>query len=305
MSKELFARSRYEKRSVLKEVALQALKEVANKTYRLSSDELVIDCPICKKQKHLYISMSGTKGLFICFHCNVTGKLDKDVPLPAPTYEEKRVFIPDFHFLINGEKPGFFVSEAIEYLLGRGLTKDQIFKLRTFVRRGEKRVFFPSFVDNQMSFAVGRSFDSASTVKYYDIGCKKLYLTKKVEEYDKDFIVLCEGIFDAIALNEGVSLLGKYLSSYQEIALIDMFKNKEKIVICLDNDVYEKTILLYSRLFLYFDNVVAIQLPSTMKDPWDGRDKINRMIQSVITKHNNGVFEFSDDCEEYHQCPIV
>lgn len=295
---KIFCRPYYNKHVVDQTVAFQVLRAIQSRNYKISgSENIVIDCPICKKEKHLYISVGNTRGLFICFHCNIRGKLDNDIILPQPIYTEKNLYIPDIHDVCPYPVDNFYTKEAYDYLIGRGLTDKQIEKLRTFVRRGEKRVFFPVYEGEKMVFATGRTFDSEElSPKYLDLGVKSLYST--LEDKDAEYVVICEGIFDALAIKNSVAILGLYMTVNQEIKfyeLLEQFPKISKIVVCLDNiKCFEKIVLLYLKLSLYFKNVYGIGLPESIKDPWEGRHVINEIVEKVLSV-SPGMYIINED----------
>lgn len=82
----------------------------------------------------------------------------------------------------------------------------------------------------------------------------------------KDFIVICEGVFDAIRVGErAVALLGSSMSDEQ----LDLISSRpfKKIYICLDYDALKKSKKILSRLFTFFDAYIT-HLPQD-KDPAD------------------------------------
>lgn len=288
---ELFTRPYYEKHEHAKKVCMQVLKEIDQKTYKLSGNNLVIDCPVCGKEKHLYVSLIHVRGLFICFRCQLRGKLDQDIVLPNPTYNRKELFVPDTK-PVYGSKPeeGFYTEEAYNYLHEkRKIDEDKIKQLRPFVRRGEKRVFFPVYDYGKIVYAVGRLFDPYG-LRYLDIGNKTIF-TVPWNNYEKRIVVV-EGVFDAIATPDGLALCGKYMSYYQEFKFHELIENlntEPEIVVCLDADAFEKTYLMYTRLGLYYKNVKALKLQEKLKDPEQARDLMPNFLEQ-LSKLSPGVY---------------
>jgi len=288
---KLFDRPYYRRNEVAQTVATELLRAIYNKTYEISNNNVVIDCPFCKKERHLYISIAGVKGLFLCFRCNIKGRLDIDFPLPVPCFSEKRLFIQEHISVIKERKADILANEAYNYLQRRGLTEEQIEKVKPFVFRNERRVYFPMYENGGLVFAVGRAIDERNKVKYKDLGRKTILFFEKPEAY-KDAVVLVEGVFDALAFRNGVAILGKYLSLRQELRFHEFIEEVKpnKICVCLDPDAIEKAVYLGSRLSTYYPNVYVVKLPGEIKDPWEYRDKASQIVDEILNNYPAGIY---------------
>lgn len=137
-------------------------------------------------------------------------------------------------------KPSDIVAKhALLYLKKRGITREDIIKYQIgYCEDGayRERIIIPSY-DNtgSINYFVGRSFDPEVRLKYKypessrDIIPFELYVNWNVP------IVLCEGVFDMIAIKRNtIPLLGKTLTP----TLMKKITNSKikKVYIALDND---------------------------------------------------------------------
>lgn len=288
---KLFDRPYYRKNEVAQAVATQLLREIYNKTYEISNNNVVIDCPFCKKEKHLYISIAGVKGLFLCFRCNTKGRLDVDFPLPVPCFSEKRLFVQEHVSVVKERRTNKLANEAYAYLQKRGLTEEQIAKVKPFVFKNERRVYFPMYENGGLIFAVGRALDERNKIKYKDLGRKTILFFEDPKNY-KDAVILVEGVFDALAFQNGVAILGKYLSLKQELRFHEFIEETQpnKICVCLDPDAIEKAIYLGCRLSTYYPHVYVVKLPSEVKDPWDYKEKASDIVNGILNNYPPGIY---------------
>lgn len=118
------------------------------------------------------------------------------------------------------------------------------------------RIIVPSYDSfGNLNYFVGRDFmpeDENSTfkrIKYKncDADKKEIVFQENLIDWDSD-IILLEGVFDALAAPNAISLLGKVLTDDNAVFKAIVERAKARIIICLDNDTKELETLKICRL---------------------------------------------------------
>ena len=204
---------------------------------------------------HCWVSNVGGHTLFQLFRrLNATNEqFDelKEILGDTPRYYSKTinttvevVKLPkEFEPLWNGSD-GIVKRHALSYLYKRGITDSDILKYNIgYCDRGVyvNRVIIPSYdSEGQLNFFVGRDFYN-SKMKY-----RNSPTTKNIIGFDlfinwDEPIILCEGVFDAMAFKRNaIPLFGKNVMSNLQKKIIE---SKVKVIyLALDNDALEDTI---------------------------------------------------------------
>lgn len=148
-------------------------------------------------------------------------------------------------FLKNSEAQ----AELLGYLATRYIGEEAIYKYHLFLRedaQGQKRVYIPIYEQGQAVAYIGRAIDSNAQLRYmnsqgtiqpFNID----YLSKEAETEDEPLFI-CEGVFDAISIEEQ----GKKAIALNSTQNVDKFcdtikKHLEtakqyKFIIATDND---------------------------------------------------------------------
>ena len=150
---------------------------------------------------------------------------------------------PEFKPLWNGND-GIVKRHALSYLYKREITDSDILKYNIgYCDEGiySNRIIIPSYdSDGQLNFFVGRDFYN-SKMKY--LNCTT---TKDIIGFDlfinwDEPIILCEGVFDAMAFKRNaIPLFGKTVMNKLQKKIIE--SNVKKIYLALDNDALEDAI---------------------------------------------------------------
>ena len=182
-------------------------------------------------------------------------KLKKVVQLPN-----------EYKPLWNGED-SIVKRHALSYLYKRGITDSDILKYNIgYCDEGmySNRIIIPSYdSDGQLNFFVGRDFYS-SKMKY-----RNCTTTKDIIGFDlfinwDEPIILCEGVFDAMAFKRNsIPLFGKTVMSKLQKKII---KSRVKIIyLALDNDAIKDAIKISDN---FINNGVNVKLMKfEEKDP--------------------------------------
>ena len=150
---------------------------------------------------------------------------------------------PEFKPLWNGND-GIVKRHALSYLYKREITDSDILKYNIgYCDEGiySNRIIIPSYdSDGQLNFFVGRDIYN-SKMKY-----RNCTTTKDIIGFDlfinwDEPIILCEGVFDAMAFKRNaIPLFGKTVMNKLQKKIIE--SNVKKIYLALDNDALEDAI---------------------------------------------------------------
>jgi Toprim-like len=183
-------------------------------------NEITICCPFCEQRGQtqdfrfrLGVNIYSAKAH--CFNCgwksrNALEELSEVLTLgfimpedkPAPDIEQDKPELPDDFVLLHTKPKGRLYTQAWEYLRERNVTTDQMREKKmgvSFVGRFAYRIIFPVFYGDDLEGIVTRDFTGKQEPKYLNsLGIKTVYNCPKSNKKDK--IVLCEGIFDMLAI---------------------------------------------------------------------------------------------------------
>lgn len=230
----------------------------------LRGNEVAFYCPFCHHHKQkLQINVENQN--WHCWVCNQGGKkigyllkkLDVDrstilkiieVYGDLNSYSKKkedaeniRISLPQEYISLANPPAGFNpeYKHAIHYLANRGIGIKEIVKYNIgYCKEGlyGRRIIIPSYRDDgSINYFVSRSYYPDEKMKYKNPPVSKNIVCFESQINWNEQIILCEGVFDAIAIRRNaIPLLGKFPSK-QLIEKIFMSRTK-KIVIALDND---------------------------------------------------------------------
>lgn len=236
----------------------------------LRGNELAFYCPFCNHHKQkLQVNTETQK--WHCWTCNSGGKkltsllkkLDVDrktISIIRDIYgdtnytsqqedTDTKVFIslPKEYISLSEEPKGFNpeYKHAIHYLTQRGITYKEIIKYNIgYCKDGlyGKRIIIPSYDSNgQLNYFISRSYYSEEKMKYKNPPISKNIICLESQINWDEEIILCEGVFDAIAIRRNaIPLLGKFPSK-QLVEKIFM-NGVTNIVISLDSDAMNEAL---------------------------------------------------------------
>jgi len=196
----------------------------------------------------------------------------------------KRVSLPiEFISLLNPPS-NLTAKQAIHYLNKRGINKIDILKYNIgYCEFGvySNMIILPSYDSNgNLNYFTSRSFNKNSKIKYKnpdvsrDIIGLELFINWNVP------LVLCEGIFDAIAIKRNaIPLLGKNIQPELMKKIIN--SSVEKIYIALDKDAIKQALNFCETLMNEGKEVYLVDINE--KDPSDmGFEKFTNLIQKTL-----------------------
>ena len=253
-----------------KNKVVTTLSNVLGSYLTLKGNELAFYCPFCNHHKQkLQVNTETQK--WHCWTCNSGGKkltsllrkLDVDRNTisiireiygdsnynPQQEDVETKVYIslPKEYISLNEPPKGFNpeYKQAINYLTQRGITQKEIVKYNIgYCKDGlyARRVIIPSYDDSgRVNYFVSRSYYEDEKMKYKNPPISKNVICFENQINWKEPIILCEGVFDAIAIRRNaVPLLGKYPS--KKLVEKIFFNGVKDIIISLDNDALQDAV---------------------------------------------------------------
>jgi DNA primase len=292
-------------------ILLNTLERVLGKGHSSSSGNYKFYCPNCNHHKQkLEINLDTQQ--WACWICgnrdsfkgkslkslfkklNVSTEIlaelkytstDKEIQIkPSEAIALPKEFIPLTSVGLLSKIDQVIAKHALKYLKARNISKDDIIKYNIgFCNSGKymNRVIIPSYDSvGKLNYFVGRSWEEDSMLKYKNPKVHKdniigfeLYIN-----FDAP-IILCEGVFDAIAIKRNaIPLLGKTISSaLMKKLVISTVKN---IYIALDTDALNDAITHAETLMNAGKIVYLVELND--KDPSQlGFDKFIEIISQT------------------------
>lgn len=255
---------------------LSSLEEVLGKSKKTSKDNYAFTCPFCQwKNPKLEIKISTNEhgsNPWGCWRCGEKGGKIRTLlrKMRLPTQEVDKVL----KYVRNGETYEYIKTEVLElpqefkplyhdtegtkvgtkaknYLYDRGLTEIDFIKYNigycsTGIYSG--RVIVPSYTENnELNYFIARSFDGAYRKHLAPETNRDVIFFESLINWSQP-IILCEGVFDAMAIKRNaIPLLGKNLSKSLQKKIIT--SKVEDIYIALDKDAMDKA-LVYCEKFL-------------------------------------------------------
>ncbi len=189
----------------------------------------------------------------------------------------------DFKPLWNGND-GIVKRHALTYLYKRGITDEDIIKYNIgYCDSGlySNRIIVPSYDSNgRLNFFVGRDFYT-SKMKYKNSPTSKDIIGFDIFINWDEPIILCEGVFDAMAFKRNaIPLFGKTVPKSLQKKIIEF--GVKTLYLALDNDAMSDTIKI-TDMFLSEGIDVKIMVLKD-KDPSElGFEKLLKSIQTTST----------------------
>ena len=239
---------------------ISLLSQILGDYKEFGKGEVYFTCPFCHNHKRKF-AVNVVKTAFHCWHCGARGRslitLFKRLDVSPSQLKELRSLLSDDQIRNYVEEdiqtnlylpPNFtplwipnkniHYLNAIKYLKNRGIAGHDIIRYQMgYAMEGPyaNRIIIPSYdSDNKLNYFLARSFYE-SGLKY-----KNPPVSKNVIVFENQInwnmpLILCEGVFDAIAIRRNaVPLLGKFVPRK---LLRAMIKNRVKeVFVALDDD---------------------------------------------------------------------
>ena len=271
---------------------LGAVENVLGKSYKRAKDNHAFHCPFCNHKKpKLEINFNtNDKGEnpWECWVCETRGRtirsLLKQLKISGPQAQEvlqyikkgeqveyqieKAIELPkEFQPLYLAPTTSFSANIARKYLYDRGITDNDILKYNIgYCIAGEfsDRIIIPSYdQNNQLNFYVARSFNRSYAKYKNPEASKDIIVFENLINWNQP-IIICEGVFDAMAIRRNaIPILGKNISK-SLLKKIVSSKVKE-IYIALDRDALKKAVKFCEQFISMGKKVYLVDMNE--KDP--------------------------------------
>lgn len=269
---------------------ISLLSQILGDFKQFGNGEHYFQCPFCHNHKRKF-AVNILKNVFHCWHCGAKGRslitLFKRLDVSPSQMKELRSLLSDDQIrnyvelpdevttlhLPPGFKPLWMPSKsihylhAIKYLTNRGIKGYDILRYQMgYTIDGEyaNRIIVPSYdSENKLNYFIARSF--------YDNGMKYKNppVSKNVVMFENQInwkmpLVLCEGVFDAIAVRRNaVPLLGKFVPKKLMKQIIK--NNVKEVYVVLDTDARSEALEMERQLTTHGITVKMVNLDK--KDP--------------------------------------
>jgi len=271
---------------------LGSIENILGKSHKKARDNYAFNCPFCNHRKpKLEINMATNeegKNPWECWVCQTRGRTIRSLLYQLKTPKEQAAeilkYLPkgaqveyrqlsiielpkEFQPLYSASKTSVVANLVRKYLYERGLTDNDFIKYGVgYATTGEfgGRVIIPSYSEsNQLNFFVARTYDG-NYYKYKNPEASKdIIFFENLINWSQP-IILCEGVFDAIAIRRNaIPILGKSISTslYKKIITSPL----QDIYVALDTDARERALQIAEKFLNEGKRVFLIDL--TDKDP--------------------------------------
>ena len=271
---------------------LGSIENILGKSHKRARENYAFHCPFCNHRKpKLEINMHTTeegKNFWECWVCQTRGQsirsLLKQLSTPKDQAGEILKYLPkgsyieytglsiveipkEFQPLYLASSESYVANMVKKYLYERGLTNNDFIKYSIgYCTTGDYggRVVIPSYSgSNQLNFFVARTYDR-SYFKYKNPEASKdIIFFENLINWEQP-IILCEGVFDAMAIKRNaIPILGKSISTslYKRI----ITSKVKDIYIALDTDAKVRALEIGEKFLNQGKRVFLIDLPD--KDP--------------------------------------
>ena len=286
---------------------LGSIENILGKSHKRARDNYAFHCPFCNHRKpKLEINMATNeegKNFWECWVCQTRGQSIRSLLkqlstprdqaadilkyLPKGTYVEYKglsiVELPkEYQPLYLASTESVIANMVRKYLYDRGLTDNDFIKYSIgYATTGEfgGRVIIPSYSESgQLNFFVARTYDG-NYFKYKNPEASKdIIFFENLINWNQP-IILCEGVFDAIAIRRNaIPILGKSISDalYKRIIVGKV----QDIYVALDTDARDKAVQIAEKFLNQGKRVFLINLSD--KDPSEmGFRAFTELIQTA------------------------
>lgn len=268
-------------------------------------------CPFCHHSKpKLEVNLTENKegnNPWHCWVCENRGKsiyqLFKALKVSSDKIQEARSLIsssksikdykitqskvelpPEYISLSTGDLSDIMARHALAYLKRRNINKFDVLKYNIgYCKNGlySNMIIIPTYnKDGELNYFTARSFTKDPYIKYRNPDVSRdIIPNEHLVNWDIP-IVLCEGLFDAIAIKRNaIPLLGKNIQSSLMKKIVTSVV--DKIYIALDKDAIKQALKFCEILMAEGKEVYLVELED--KDPSDlGFTKFTKLIHNTF-----------------------
>ena len=267
-------------------------------------------CPFCNHHKpKLEVNLTENKegkNPWHCWACNVKGttiySLFKQLKTTADKFSElsslvktsksikdfkvnNTISLPDeFISLSHGKLNDISAKHAIAYLNKRNISKHDIIKYNIgYCNNGlyANMIIIPTYnAEGKLNYFTARSFENDPYIKYRNPSVSRDIIPNEHLINWNVPIILCEGLFDAMAIKRNaIPLLGKNIQKSLMKKIVTSLV--DKIYIALDKDAIKQALQFCEKLMAEGKEVYLVDLQD--KDPSEmGFKNFTKLIQKTI-----------------------
>ena len=280
---------------------------------------MAYNCPYCKHHKpKLEVNFTENKqgvNPWHCWVCNKKGKnllyLLKSAGASPDKIAEAKTYVKDVSYVVKEtptqtlKLPNEFIRldqsdnysilkrHALSYLKNRGVTSTDITKYNIgYCEDGlyANMIIIPTYdKDGRLNYFVARSFDKNTFIKYRNPQASRDIIPNEHFINWKLPIILCEGLFDAIAIKRNaIPLLGKNIQSELMKKIVSSFV--QKVYIALDKDAIKQALHFCEQLMMEGKEVYFVDMQD--KDPSEmGFENFTKLIQKTTPMTYSSLLE--------------
>lgn len=270
------------------------------------TSDYTFHCPVCKHHKPKLV-VNVVTGKYNCWTCHPPTKgktpvsLFKKLGAPSDKILEmkgyfkgdktnvddiktERLWLPEEFLSLQNPDSSLEARYAMTYLKMRGISDKDIVKYNIgYCKRGRyrNRVIVPSYNSKgDLNYFIARSFEKEATKKYDAPSVKKTDIIGM--EYFVNWsvpVILCEGIFDAIAIKRNaIPLFGKTIPKSLMLKLVE--SQVKTVYLALDKDALKEALDYSQNLLNHGKEVYLIELEG--KDPSDiGFENMTKLLHKA------------------------
>ena len=267
-------------------------------------------CPFCNHHKpKLEVNLTENregKNPWHCWACNVRGttiyNLFKQLKTDVSKFTELKslvttsksikqtqvvssVVLPtEYIDLNNVDTSDIMARHALAYLKNRHISKYDIIKYNIgYCKEGlyKNMIIIPTYdADGRLNYFTARSFEKEPYIKYRNPSASRDIIPNEHLINWNVPVILCEGLFDAIAIKRNaIPLLGKNIQSSLMKKIVTSVV--DKIYIALDRDAIKQALKFCERLMAEGKEVYLVDLQD--KDPSEmGFKNFTKLIQKTV-----------------------
>jgi hypothetical protein len=276
-------------------------------------------CPFCHHHKpKLEVNLTENKqgnNPWHCWACDKKGKtvynLFKAIGVDTSKLNEAKSLIknskvakfiksndivklpPEFIGLDTVDNNDIIGRHALAYLKKRNISKNDILKYNIgYCKNGlyANMIIIPTYdADGRLNYFTARSFDKNAYIKYRNPQVSRDIIPNEHLINWRLPIILCEGLFDAIAIKRNaIPLLGKNIQSELMKKIVSSYVNK--IYIALDKDAIKQALHFCEQLMMEGKEVYFVDMQD--KDPSEmGFRNFTKLIQNTIPMTYSSLLE--------------
>lgn len=268
---------------------LSIVKEILGEPQR-SGQEYLFYCVYCKHHKKK-LSLNLDKNKYKCWICDSAGSITRLVrkhgtflqlqawreltgqveiadfdtlfeQKSATIEEEQTVKLPDEFVSLCNQNTSLTSVQAKNYLANRGVDKSDILRWKIgFCPTGDfgERIIVPSFnLDGACNYFIARTYTKHWKKYLNPPESKDIIFNELMIDWDED-VILCEGVFDALKIENSIPILGSTLREDSKL-FAQIVKNDSAVYLALDPDAEKKIGELIESLLRYGIEIYKIEI---------------------------------------------